>query len=151
MNDIDRAPDARATLRSLLEQIWQLNRIAATQAPGQHSPSQYRTLALLVDSGPRRVGDLATQVHLSQPAMTKILHGLADSGAVARTTDPDDSRVTLVTITDAGRTLLAERSRTIVEQLLPGFAELSDDDHGTLQKAVRILAELTSSATGVAE
>lgn len=151
MNDIDRAPDAGATLSSLLEQVWKLNRIAATQAPGEHSPSQYRTLGLLIDSGPRRVGDLATEVHLTQPAMTKILHALGDAGAVARATDPDDSRVTLITITDAGRALIAERSRTIVEHLLPGFAELSDDDHRTLQKAVGILAGLTSTATGVAE
>lgn len=146
MNEIDHAPDAGATLTALLEQVWQLNRVAAIEAPGEHSPSQYRTLALLMDSGPRRVGDLADAVHLSQPAMTKILHALADSGAVERTRDPEDSRVTLVTITDAGRALIAQRSRTIVEHLLPAFTTLSAADHRTLQHAVEILSTLMSGA-----
>lgn len=146
MNDIDRAPEAAATLAALLEQVWQLNRMAATHAPGDHSPSQYRTLGLLMDSGPRRVGDLADAVHVTQPAMTKIVHALVEAGAVARERDPLDSRVTLVTITDAGRALLAQRSRTIVEQLLPAFTTLSTDDHQTVQHAVEILSTLMSGA-----
>ena len=146
MNDIDHAPNTRATLGALLEQLWQLNRLAAVQAPGEHSPSQYRTLGLLIDSGPRRIGDLATEVHLTQPAMTKIINSLAESGAVSRERDPQDSRVTLVTVTDAGRTLIAERSRAVVDHLLPGFSDLSADDHRTLQKAAGILTTLTSGA-----
>lgn len=146
MNDTDRAPDAGATLTALLEQVWQLNRMAAIQAPGEHSPSQYRTLGLLMDSGPRRVGDLAAEVRLSQPAMTKILHALADAGAITRERDPEDSRVTLVSITDAGRALIAQRSRTIVEHLLPAFTTLSAAEHRSLQHAVEILSTLMSGA-----
>jgi DNA-binding MarR family transcriptional regulator len=146
VNDIDRAPDPGATLTALLEQVWQLNRMAAIEAPGDHSPSQYRTLGLLMDSGPRRVGDLADEVHVSQPAMSKIVHALVDAGAVERERDPQDSRVTLVSITDAGRALIAQRSRAIVEQLLPAFTTLSAAEHGTLQHAVEILSTLMSGA-----
>jgi len=146
VNDTDRAPDAGATLTALLEQVWQLNRVAAIEAPGDHSPSQYRTLGLLIDSGPRRLGDLAGDVHLSQPAMTKIVHALVDAGLVARERDPQDSRVTLVSITDAGRALIAQRSRTVVEYLLPAFTSLSAAEHRSLQHAVEILSTLMSGA-----
>jgi DNA-binding MarR family transcriptional regulator len=54
--------------------------------------------------------------------------------------------VTLVSITDAGRALIAQRSRAIVEQLLPAFTTLSAAEHGTLQHAVEILSTLMSGA-----
>jgi DNA-binding MarR family transcriptional regulator len=121
--------------------MWVLNRVASGRVQGGHSPSYYRTLGLLTDSGPRRVGDLAAAVHVSQPGMTKIVKTLEELGAVTRSVDPADSRATLVSITEVGVASLSGRAAQIVENLLPHFAPLSEAERRTLQDAVDILAK----------
>jgi len=138
-------------LAELLGRVWQINRMASTRSPGGLSPSHYRTLGLLADRGACRVGDLAEGVHVSQPGMTKILHVLAELGAVERAQDPDDSRATLVSVTPTGRALIRRRSEEIVALLLPSFTALSEAERTTLRDAVDILAKHmpgTSTAPG---
>lgn len=119
--------------------MYVLNRIASSRTPGGHSPSFYRTLGLLVDGGPQRVGSLAQAVHVSQPGMTKIVNALGEGGLVERAADPQDQRATLVSITEVGRAALRTRTEQIVENLMPDFAPLGEAERRTLQDAVDIL------------
>lgn len=113
---------------------------AANAAPDHATPKQSTHGADAPLAG-KRIGELASAVHVSQPGMTKIVHALEALGAVQRTQDPADSRATLVSITDAGRALLSERASQIVTHLLPDFAPLSEDERRTLQDAVDILGK----------
>ena len=136
---VERTPSSGEVLTALLERVYVLNRLASTRTPGGHSPSYYRVLGLLTDHGSQRVGDLAAAAHMSQPGMTKTINLLVDQGFATRSHDPDDSRVTLVTITDAGREQIRTRAEEIVDRLLTDVAPLSESERSTLQETVRIL------------
>src|SRR3954451_9497638 len=78
----------------------------------------FQLLARLGDSpiGSHRMTDLADWVVYSPSALTYQAGLLEKAGLVTRTPSPDDERSVTVTITDAGRALLAK--------VLPGHAEV---------------------------
>jgi DNA-binding MarR family transcriptional regulator len=85
---------------------------------GDLSYVQFQLLARLGDSptGSQRMTDLADGVVYSRSGLTYQAGLLEKAGLVVRAPSPDDERSTTVTITDAGRTLLA--------QVLPGHVEV---------------------------
>lgn len=96
---------------------------------------QFQLLARLGDSpaGSARMTDLADGVVYSRSGLTYQAGLLEKAGLVVRAQSPDDERSVTVTITDAGRALLAEvlpGHVEVVRDLL--FAPLSRDDVGTL-------------------
>src|SRR5256714_12526299 len=102
---------------------------------GDLSYVQFQLLARLGDSptGSHRMTDLADGVVYSRSGLTYQAGLLEKAGLVVRTPSPDDERSITVTITDAGRALLAK--------VLPGHVEvvsgllfepLSRDDVKTL-------------------
>ncbi|MGY1832500.1 MarR family winged helix-turn-helix transcriptional regulator [Geodermatophilus sp. SYSU D01180] len=82
---------------------------------------QFQLLARLGDSpaGSARMTDLADGVVYSRSGLTYQAGLLEKAGLVARAPSPDDERGVTVTITDAGRALLAE--------VLPGHVEVVRD------------------------
>ncbi len=145
----DPTPSVEQVLSGLLGRLHRLNRVAAGRTSAGHSPTVYRTLGLVIDSGPIRIGELADAVHLSQPGMTKVVHSLEQLGAVSRSSDPSDQRVSLVQATDHGRDLLAQRTSQIVDQLLPDFASLTPAERQILADAVDILTRYSSTDEAV--
>ncbi|MET8995749.1 MarR family transcriptional regulator [Amycolatopsis sp. Hca4] len=85
---------------------------------GDLSYVQFQLLARLGDSptGSHRMTDLADGVVYSRSGLTYQASLLEKAGLVVRTPSPDDERSTEVTITEAGRTRLA--------QVLPGHVEV---------------------------
>src|SRR5919197_3141058 len=63
-------------------------------------------LALLRDTGARRVTDLAAAEAVAQPTMTTLVGRLERQGLVTRGPDPSDARAVLVALTDDGREAL---------------------------------------------
>ncbi|MGY0064768.1 MarR family winged helix-turn-helix transcriptional regulator [Streptomyces sp. LZ34] len=97
-------------------------------------------LGRLAREGPTRLTALAADEGVSQPAMTQLVQRLAKQGLMARGADPDDGRAVLLSITDAGRRLLAERRRDRVARLSDLLAALPPEDQATLAAAVRSAA-----------
>lgn len=104
-------------------------------------------LARLQPGTATRLVDLADRLGLAPSTVSRQLPPLETAGLVARRTDPDDGRVSLLHLTDAGRnaadritTYQATRIATLLrdwpEQDIAGFADLLDrfvtgliDDH----------------------
>ncbi|MBM9468823.1 MarR family winged helix-turn-helix transcriptional regulator [Nakamurella leprariae] len=88
---------------------------------GDLSYVQFQLLATLGDqpTGSARMTDLADGVVYSRSGLTYQAGLLEQAGLVTRGPSAEDERVVTVSITDAGRTLLA--------QVLPGHAELVRD------------------------
>jgi DNA-binding MarR family transcriptional regulator len=88
------------------------------RADGDLSYVQFQILARLSDSptGSHRMTDLADGVVYSRSGLTYQAGLLEKAGLITRSSSPDDERSTTVTITDAGRALLA--------RLLPGHVEV---------------------------
>jgi DNA-binding MarR family transcriptional regulator len=78
--------------------------------------------------GPVRLTALATKEGVSQPSMTQLIQRLQRQGLVTRLADPDDGRVALVAITQAGQELLDDRMRARRERLTMLLATLSSEE-----------------------
>jgi DNA-binding MarR family transcriptional regulator len=66
---------------------------------------EWRVLAILHDSPPLPVGQLAEEVLAKQPTVTKLVQRMAEQGWVALHAHASDQRCTLVSATAAGRRL----------------------------------------------
>jgi DNA-binding MarR family transcriptional regulator len=77
------------------------------RAEGDISYVQFQLLARLNARGPLTMTELADGVVYSRSGLTYQAGLLEQAGLITRGPSPDDERATLVTITDAGRVLLA--------------------------------------------
>jgi DNA-binding MarR family transcriptional regulator len=68
--------------------------------------SEWRVLATLADSPPMSIGRLARIALAQQPTVTRLLDRMQEKGHVGRSAHGRDRRITLVTITPAGRRLV---------------------------------------------
>jgi DNA-binding MarR family transcriptional regulator len=116
---------------------------------GDLSYVQFQLLARLGDSptGSHRMTDLADGVVYSRSALTYQAGLLEQAGLVTRTPSPDDERGITVTITDAGRALLAKvfpGHIEVVNRML--FEPLSHDQVGALASLLAPVREHMRSA-----
>lgn len=126
-------------LADLIAAVHRCSRTATARLPVALSPSHYRTLALLRDRGPLRLGELAEDVRVSQPGMTKIVAALSADGLLTRIADPEDLRARTVSITATGSEFLRDFARELGAALTEEFADLSPDELATLADATHIL------------
>jgi len=102
------------------------------------------------DSAPTQA-QLATTVRRDKTRLIVILDRLEARGLLHRTPDPDDRRNRIVTLTDAGRTLLAECRRDIRTMESDLLSTLSSPDRTAFVRALSSLAESTREDTGVCQ
>lgn len=140
-------------ITSIVVSAHALGRIAAQAAANETPAAQWRALTLLERASGRRVGELARASRTTQPGMTRLLGDLERAGLVTRSPDPSDSRATVVDITTAGRTALAEWREEFRTALAPHFADLDAADWHALHRAADILAahSIEDTETGVTE
>jgi DNA-binding MarR family transcriptional regulator len=91
-------------------------------------------ILLRVDRAPKdgvRLGELLSAVPLTQPALSRAVARLGERGCLSRAGAPGDRRGVLITITPAGRDLLAEavpvHAATIRETLLDRLSPAEQD------------------------
>ncbi|MFI9048141.1 MarR family winged helix-turn-helix transcriptional regulator [Streptomyces sp. NPDC053427] len=94
------------------------------------------TLGRLGRGEPVRLTALAAAEGIAQPSMTQLVKRLEQQGLVRRVSDPEDGRVALVTLTDAGRELRAERRRAYHDRLAELVATLPAEDEEVLASAM---------------
>ena len=105
---------------------------------------EWRVLAILQDSAPLTVSQLAAEVLSKQPTVTKLVQRMAEQGWVELLADPLDQRRTLVAISSAGRRLarpLMEKARTHEAQLLRA---LPSGEQAALKRLLAKLAGLAA-------
>ncbi|MFF4755776.1 MarR family winged helix-turn-helix transcriptional regulator [Streptomyces sp. NPDC002514] len=95
------------------------------------------TLRRLEREGPSRLTALAAAEGIAQPSMTAMVQRLESQGLALRLGHPEDGRVRLVAITDAGRALLAERRRVQSVRMAGLLTELPEHELRALGEAVR--------------
>lgn len=95
-------------------------------------------LSILDSGGPTRLTALAAAEGVSQPSMSQLVQRLERQGVVARVSDPDDGRATLVAITDKGRALMAERQSALRCRLVDFLTTLSTEDEAALALAMHV-------------
>lgn len=108
----------------------------------EESPAVWRALAILDEHGQMRVSDFATIDRLSQPSATAMLRRLNEEGLTEVSTDPNDRRVSLASLSAAGRQRLAELRATAGDELEPVMATLDPEQRAELARAVNTLNTL---------
>lgn len=125
MND-DADLDRR--LFAAVERLGRALRAARRQLATRHGLSLLGVgmLETLADERPRRVGDLAAEIDISQPTASDALAALDRRGLVSRSRDPDDRRGTVVALTTAGADLAAEITTELAPLMAGDRADAAD-------------------------
>lgn len=79
------------------------------------SAEQWRVLDKLSDEKGLPIGELAQQLSMNPPTMTKLIDRMVAAGLVQRIVDDEDSRRVLVFITDSGLVLFGKLSQKATE------------------------------------
>jgi DNA-binding MarR family transcriptional regulator len=112
------------------------------------SLSQARTLGTLEREGPRPLTELATLEQVSQPAMSYLVARLELNGHVRRSSDADDRRVVIVSITAAGRGAVKELHQRRAGLLADQLSDLPPTEIAALEAALPALRHLISGLEG---
>ena len=103
------------------------------------SPSLNAALATIELHGPLTPSELAVRERVQRPTVTRVVYRLEDAGLVTRAADPADGRSALVSITPAGRALLAAARTRKDAFLSERLDSLPAEDRATLERAAALL------------
>src|ERR1700712_2889008 len=102
-------------------------------------------LANVVKNGAQTPRDLSERERVTPPAMNQTVNTLQAAGLVSRASDPSDGRKVLVTATELGFALTAERRHAKQVWLASRLDELSARELEVLVEAARILNDMAAS------
>ncbi|MFJ5531816.1 MarR family winged helix-turn-helix transcriptional regulator [Streptomyces sp. NPDC093261] len=119
-------------------------RLRQAHAVGDVTLSGVSVLARLEAEGPGYPGSLADLERVRPQAMAGTLAGLEQRGLVRRTPDAADGRRAVVTITEEGRAMLAERRSESVHRLSAVLEEFTAQERQTLASALPLLDRLAA-------
>jgi len=124
-----------------------LTRLLVRQVGPDVSRTEAGVLRTLTDA-PRRITELAELEGLAQPTMTLLVQRLEQRGWVKRERDPDDGRVVLVSLTDAGRTTLEGFRAQVLAALRSQLDAMPDEEIAELEAATETLGSLVDTLQG---
>lgn len=117
--------------RALLSRMVEISRTfrSAGQRGGEQSPTgtKYGFLKHLREQD-ARLGELAQRLAVSAPVASRAIDALVADHLVERRPDPDDARATLISITEQGRSRLAEAESRTIHRFAEALAGWSPDD-----------------------
>ena len=131
----------------LRQGVTRLSRRLRLERPEQGEPLlQLTVLALLRSRGPMSPGDLASAERVQPQSLTRTLTALEDAGLVARRSDPEDGRRSLLTITPEGRRAIRDDVRQRDAWLAVAMAEvLSPVEQELLRLAGELMQRLAEA------
>jgi DNA-binding MarR family transcriptional regulator len=106
------------------------------------SPSLTAALATIERHGPLTPSRLAEMERIQRPTVTRLLATLESDGLIERLTDPDDRRVSHVSVTKDGRALVKKLRSRKNAYLAKRLRRLDDDELETLERATAILERI---------
>jgi len=109
------------------------------------TPTELTILVRIAQHEQQRAADVASAAGLNRTLVSRVLAGMEEKGLIARATDPDDRRASRLTITRAGRELLAGIRARQAEWLADRIGRLPADDVSRLLAAVPALAALAEA------
>lgn len=135
--------ELRQTLRAVLRGLWRRRRVPFDAGPGTWNltPRHLAVLAHVGSEGPRTVGEIAAELGLSLPAVSKLSRELEAQAFVRRSEHIDDRRRTVVDL----NALTSKRVLAWVEQrnapLAATLEALTAEERRALLKGLHLLAE----------
>jgi DNA-binding MarR family transcriptional regulator len=112
------------------------------RAPRDISLTSLATLSTLDRAGAKKITELAALEGVTQPSMTTLIAGLEKAGFVERSGDPHDKRVSMVSVTSAGRDYIRHRRQVGTKAFATLVSELPPEEAAALAAAVPALVRL---------
>src|SRR6185295_5861078 len=106
------------------------------------SPSMTAALATIECHGPMTPSELATRERIQRPTATRVIARLEEMGLIGRTTDPQDRRSSLVSVTPEATALLAEQRTRKTAFLAERLEGLNPEDRAVLERAADVLERM---------
>ena len=122
--------------------VMRLARRLRQQAPADVTPSMLSALTVVERLGPITLGDLAGFERVRPPTMTRIVARLEEDGLVFKEPDDSDRRVTRLSLTDAGRKLIAKNRTRKDAYLADRLEKLSSRDRAQLQGGIEVIQRM---------
>lgn len=122
--------------------VMHLHRRLRQSYGGGLSPAQVSLLAAVARLGSPTLGDLALTEQMRPPSMTRLARATADAGFITLASDPNDGRVTRVTVTEAGQRELATVRASKTAFLEQRIAALSAAERERLGELTTVLEHL---------
>ncbi|MFI9100957.1 MarR family winged helix-turn-helix transcriptional regulator [Streptomyces fildesensis] len=97
----------------------------------------YPVLSGLARTGPCSAADLGREVGLDRTTVSRRADRLERSGLLERHPDPDDSRATLLTLTDDGDAIVAVTRRRLADAIEDSLASWPQADARTFARLLR--------------
>lgn len=140
------SPDDLA--EELRESIGRL--VRATRALTDELPlTQSSSLGHLDRQGPMTIADLARARGVKHQGQSRTVGELSERGLVAREPSPDDGRVSVIRITDAGRDALLRERRARAGRFAEVIAgDLSPEDRALLERVPELLHGIAARLEG---
>lgn len=126
-----------------LFRTWQGLRPSGHDRPDMELMGQKQIMHVLAQrEGPVTPGALADACHVTSARIARALKQLEAQGLIVRTEDPEDGRRTLVSLTEKGQDVVAERKKRIGETMKEFCKELGAEDTQELLRIMRRVTEL---------
>jgi DNA-binding MarR family transcriptional regulator len=123
------APRAAILVRLLVRQV----------RSREISRTEMEVLSILTE-GPRRITELTDLEGIAQPTMTLLVKRLQQKGWVKREGLPDDGRVVIISLTEAGAAAQQRFRAQFLQAMRTDLQELSDQELQALSAATETLS-----------
>ncbi len=141
------APDLRSLASELSLAVVRLTRhLRGRRSDATVSLTQLSAMATLNREGAMTPGVLAAKERVQPPSMTRVIASLGDRGLVERQPHPTDGRQIIVSLSDAGRGLIADEMNARDVWLAEQLAALTDEQRQVLYDAVAIMKSLVAES-----
>ena len=139
-------PDAAGAILPLASAlrlvVSRLARRLRQQAEPGVTASQLSVLATIDRHGSMTLSDLAAHERVTPPTITASVGRLEAAGYVTKETDPDDKRISRISLSREGRRFLESVRSRKNAYLTKRLAGLDPEDRATLERAASILERL---------
>lgn len=133
--------DVRVAFFELMRAERRLRARDQHRAPGELTSTQVRAL-LILREGESTAGDLAEGLMCTPASVTGMVDQLEREGLVARRRSEQDRRVTLISLADRGREILATRKAESMAQWREQFGD--DIDLAELRGGARVMRAIAA-------
>ncbi len=91
-------------------------------------------------------GALAAKERVQPPSMTRVIASLTDLGLVERKPHPTDGRQIIVSLSEAGRALIADETNAREAWMTEQLSGLTEDQVVVLTRAVGIMKQIVDES-----